>query len=191
MRRAVGGQARLRPHHLRSLSSRELLSSAPAASFAQSAASRSHASRSTGLIAFSAFRRHSSASRRYRFAAVSDFMAGSSKWLWRRFGSFCAVDREERLGPTSHAYGVPSAPSAMTSRGGLIEPAPLQIKQQIAPVLRALASTIGEADQFLAAFRRRGRSGHCWRTGFLRSRVQITSVACKLDPSTARILHEN
>jgi hypothetical protein len=26
--------------------------------------------------------------------------------LWRRFGSFCAVDREGRLGPTSHAYGV-------------------------------------------------------------------------------------
>jgi hypothetical protein len=32
---------------------------------------------------------------------------------------------------------------------------------------------------------------HCWRTGFLRSRVQITSVAYKLDPSTERILHEN
>ena len=26
--------------------------------------------------------------------------------LWRRFGSFWAVDREGRLGPTSHAYGV-------------------------------------------------------------------------------------
>jgi hypothetical protein len=26
--------------------------------------------------------------------------------LWRRFGSCCAVDREGRLGPTSHAYGV-------------------------------------------------------------------------------------
>jgi hypothetical protein len=26
--------------------------------------------------------------------------------LWRPFGSFCAVDREGRLGPTSHAYGV-------------------------------------------------------------------------------------
>jgi hypothetical protein len=34
------------------------------------------------------------------------------------------------------------------------------------------------------------RSGNCWRTGFLRSRVQITSVAYKLDPSTERILHE-
>jgi hypothetical protein len=36
-----------------------------------------------------------------------------------------------------------------------VEPAPLQVKQQIAPVLRALAGAIGEADQFLAAFRRR------------------------------------
>jgi hypothetical protein len=31
-----------------------------------------------------------------------------------------------------------------------VEPAPLQIEQQIAPVLRALAGAIGEADQFLA-----------------------------------------
>src|SRR2546421_12196076 len=36
-----------------------------------------------------------------------------------------------------------------------VEPAPLQLKQQIAPVVCALASAIGEADQFLAAFRRR------------------------------------
>jgi hypothetical protein len=36
-----------------------------------------------------------------------------------------------------------------------LEPAPLQLEQQIAPVLRALAGAIGEADQFLAAFRRR------------------------------------
>src|SRR6266481_4302750 len=33
--------------------------------------------------------------------------------------------------------------------------APLQLEQQIAPVLCALAGAIGEADQFLAAFRRR------------------------------------
>src|SRR5258708_1282597 len=38
---------------------------------------------------------------------------------------------------------------------GRIEPAPLQIEQQIAPVVRALAGAIGEADQFFAAFRRR------------------------------------
>src|SRR5256886_8120363 len=36
-----------------------------------------------------------------------------------------------------------------------IEPAPLEIEQQIAPVLCVLAGTIGEADQFLAAFWRR------------------------------------
>ena len=65
-------------HWRRSLSS-EGLSSADSAGFAHSVASRSHASRSTGLIALSAFRRHSSASRRYLFAAVSDVMAGSSK----------------------------------------------------------------------------------------------------------------
>src|SRR6058998_2688274 len=38
---------------------------------------------------------------------------------------------------------------------GHVEPAPLEIEQQIAPVLRVLAGTIGEADQLLAAFRRR------------------------------------
>src|SRR5579872_6977925 len=36
-----------------------------------------------------------------------------------------------------------------------VEPAPLQIEQQISPVVRALAGAIGEADQFLTAFRRR------------------------------------
>src|SRR3954453_2251881 len=35
------------------------------------------------------------------------------------------------------------------------EPTALQIKQQTAPVMRAFAGAIGEADQFLAAFRRR------------------------------------
>src|SRR6266568_6893322 len=38
---------------------------------------------------------------------------------------------------------------------GHVEPAPLQVEQQIAPVVRALAGAIGEADQFLAALRRR------------------------------------
>ena len=38
---------------------------------------------------------------------------------------------------------------------GHVEPAPLHIEQQIAPIVRALPGTIGEADQFLAAFRRR------------------------------------
>ena len=45
------------------------------------------------------------------------------------------------------------------------ERATLQIKQQIAPVVRALASTIGEADQFLAAFRRRADQESGFRAG--------------------------
>jgi hypothetical protein len=36
-----------------------------------------------------------------------------------------------------------------------LEPAPLQLEQQIAPVLRTLAGAIGEADQLLAAVRPR------------------------------------
>src|SRR5262245_44016834 len=36
-----------------------------------------------------------------------------------------------------------------------VQPAPLPVEQQIAPLLRPPAAAIGEADQFLAAFRRR------------------------------------
>src|SRR3981081_1621794 len=54
------------------------------------------------------------------------------------------------FGQTSPAaFQNPSAPSAMTSCGGHVEPAPLQLEQQIAPVVRALAGAIGEVDQFL------------------------------------------
>jgi hypothetical protein len=74
------------------------VSSAPSASFAQSAASRSHASRSIGLRARWAFRRHSSASQRYLFA--SDITGSSRYGRW-----FCAVDREEKPVAASHEYG--------------------------------------------------------------------------------------
>lgn len=36
-----------------------------------------------------------------------------------------------------------------------VEPGPLQVEQQISPVVRSLAGAVGEAYQFLAAFRRR------------------------------------
>ena len=73
--------------------------SAPSASFAQSAATRSHASRSIGLEARSAFRRHSSASRRYLLA--SDIMG-----ILHDLGvSLCAVHREGTPVAASHKYG--------------------------------------------------------------------------------------
>src|ERR1700682_3035676 len=73
------------------------------------------------------------------------------------FAVLCTQQRCSRVfGQTSPAaFQNPSAPSAMASRGGTSSPRPLQIEQQIAPVVRALAGPIGEADQFLAAFRRR------------------------------------
>src|SRR5947208_10929869 len=82
-------------------------------------------------------------------------------WLFGSLAStlavLCTQQRCSRVfGQTSPAaFQNPSAPSAMTSRGATVEPAPLQIEQQIAPIVRALAGAIGEADQFLAAFRRR------------------------------------
>src|SRR5205807_8895008 len=82
-------------------------------------------------------------------------------WLFGNLAStfavLCTQPRCSRVfGQTSPAaFQNPSAPSAMVSRGGASGPVPLQVEQQIAPVLRALAGAIGEADQFLAAFRRR------------------------------------
>ena len=48
-----------------------------------------------------------------------------------------------------------SAPSSLRFPANFSGPRSLQVEQQIAPVLRALAGAIGEADQFLAALRRR------------------------------------
>src|ERR1700755_2562914 len=80
-------------------------------------------------------------------------------WLFGNLAStlavLCTQQRCSRVfGQTSPAaFQNPSAPSAMALRRH-VEPAPLQLEQQIAPVVCALASAIGEADQFLAAFRR-------------------------------------
>src|SRR3954449_9631447 len=73
------------------------------------------------------------------------------------FAVLCTQQRCSRVfGQTSPAaFQNPSAPSAMTSPRRRVEPTALQIKQQTAPVMRAFAGAIGEADQFLAAFRRR------------------------------------
>src|SRR5215472_14708713 len=74
-------------------------------------------------------------------------------WLFGNLAStfavLCTQQRCSRVfGQTSPAaFQNPSAPSAMVRRR--VEPAPLQVEQQIAPVLRALAGAIGEADQFL------------------------------------------
>jgi hypothetical protein len=49
----------------------------------------------------------------------------------------------------------PESERAIGDREPYVDPAPLQVEQQIAPVLRSLADAIGEADKFLAALPRR------------------------------------
>src|SRR5436309_11426655 len=81
-------------------------------------------------------------------------------WLFGNLAStlavLCTQQRCSRVfGQISPAaFQNPSAPSAMVSCGGTSSPRRF-IEQQIAPVVRALAGAIGEADQLLAAFRRR------------------------------------
>src|SRR5437764_4625988 len=81
-------------------------------------------------------------------------------WLFGNLAStfavLCTQQRCSRVfGQTSPAaFQNPSAIGDDEPRRH-VEPAPLEIEQQIAPVLCVLAATIGEADQFLAAFWRR------------------------------------
>src|SRR5215472_638366 len=85
-------------------------------------------------------------------------------WLFGNLAStfaiLCTQQRCSRVfGQTSPA-ALPERTIGDSEPRRRVEPAPLQVEQQIAPVLRALAGAIGKADQFLAAFRRRatGRS---------------------------------
>ena len=77
--------------------------------------------------------------------------------LLRTLPLLCTQHRCSRaFGQTSPAaFQKPSPPSAIDQLGRNVEPPPLQIEQQLAPVVCALAGTVGEPDQLLAAFRRR------------------------------------
>src|ERR1700680_4613782 len=72
------------------------------------------------------------------------------------FAVLCTQQRCSRVfGQTSPAaFQNPSAPSAMTSRGGTSSPRRFRSSSR-SRLVRALAGAIGEADQFLAALRRR------------------------------------
>src|SRR6185503_13335272 len=80
-------------------------------------------------------------------------------WLFGNLAStfavLCTQQRCSRVfGQTSPAaFQNPSAPSAMASRGGTSSPRRFRSSSR-SRHLRALAGAIGEADQFLAAFRR-------------------------------------
>jgi hypothetical protein len=76
------------------------------------------------------------------------------------FVVLCTQQRRSRVfGQTSRAaFPDPKRAISDGEPQRHVEPAPLQVEQQIAPVLRALAGAIGEADQFLAAFRRRAET---------------------------------
>ncbi len=67
-----------------------------------------------------------------------------------------------------------------------LEPAPLQIEQQIAPVVRALAGAIGEADQFLAAFRRRADQHQDALLFVFEARFEMDAVSPDVDVALRR-----
>src|ERR1700745_2338574 len=73
------------------------------------------------------------------------------------FAVLCTQQRCSRVFGQTSPGGLPEPERAIGDGEPRrhVEPAPLQVEQQIAPVLRALAGAIGKADQFLAAFRRR------------------------------------
>src|SRR3954467_1589816 len=67
-----------------------------------------------------------------------------------------------------------------------VEPTALQIKQQTAPVMRALAGAIGEADQFLAAFRRRSDQHQDALLFVLEPRLQMDAISPDVDVALGR-----
>ena len=104
------------------------------------------------------------------------------------FAVLCTQQRCSRVfGQTSPAaFQKPSAPSAMASLGGNVEPAPLQIEQQIAPVVRALARAIGEADQLLLALRRRADQHEDALLFVLQARLEMDAVGPDVDVALRR-----
>src|SRR4051794_9435816 len=64
--------------------------------------------------------------------------------------------------------------------------ATLQIKQQTAPVMRALAGAIGEADQFLAAFRRRSDQHQDALLFVFEARLQMDAIGPDIDVALGR-----
>src|SRR5712664_541807 len=67
-----------------------------------------------------------------------------------------------------------------------VEPAPLTLEQQIAPVLCALAGAIGEADQFLAAFRRRADQHQDALLFVFEARLEMDAVGPDVDVALCR-----
>ncbi len=64
--------------------------------------------------------------------------------------------------------------------------APLQIEQQLAPVLRALAGAVGEADQLLLALRRRADNHEHALLLVFEPRLQIDAVGPDVDVAPGR-----
>ncbi len=117
---------------------------------------------------------------------------------WRARWQSCAPN-SAALGWPARAFQKPSAPSAKPH----LEPTPLQIEQQVAPILRALPRAVGKADKFLAALRRRtdpeciasrlqaGLTSECRPDVDLSFRRQIAflpSLCSSIHPSLRRLM---
>ena len=135
-------------------------------------------------------RRHPSASPPSRSPAEARLALGC--WLFGSlFSTFAVLCTQQRcsrvVGHTSpSAFQKPSAPSATASSGATAKPSPLQIEQQLAPVLRALARAVGEADQLLPALRRRADQHEDALLLVLQPRLQIDAVGPDVDVAPGR-----
>ncbi len=113
-------------------------------------------------------------------------------WLFGSLAStlavLCTQQRCSRVvGQTSPAaFQKPSAPSAIISSGCDVEPAPLQIEQQVAPVVRTFPCAIGETDEFLLALRRRADDDEDALLVVFEAGLQVNAVRPDVDVALGR-----
>ena len=113
-------------------------------------------------------------------------------WLFGNLAStfavLCTQQRCSRVfGQTSPAPSRTRARRRRSSaRGAHVEPAALEIEQQIAPIVRTFAGAVGEADQFLAAFRCRADDHENALLLVFETRLQMDAISPDVDVALGR-----
>src|SRR2546421_6858263 len=107
--------------------------------------------------------------------------------LLRTLAVLCTQQRCSRVvGHSSpSAFQNPSAPSATAILGATIRPRFFN-EQQFTPILRALARTVGEAEQLLLALRCRPNDDQDALLGVLKTRLQVNAVGPHVDVALGR-----
>ena len=132
-------------------------------------------------------RRPSSRPSRFPATRAWPLAAGCSAACSRRSRS-CAPSSAVRV-PSARLRRPPSRIRVRRRRSQLrlhIEPAPLQIQQQCAPVVRTFPCAIGESDQFLAAFWRRADDHENALLLVFEPRLQVNAIGPDEDVASHR-----